>query len=465
MEIYYWTNFSKRKNSTKVPTSGTKVDVFIKEEGSIMSPTFACNGIPKNATYFYVSDYGRYYFVDNVELGRDYQYRFHCSEDCMASQKTAIGNTSANVEYTSSSSQKWITDPRNVPTKNIIEKTTNVLDLTSHGFKTAIGNGKYILGVAMDGGVEYLELSSGELNTVLNTVFSDNFITLVENQLYDLKSILLSCISIPYAEPTPIGVPGGFVVRSETILNSCSKANRNIHFSSGLVNISFPSDDHNLGFTYLDKAPYTMGALYLPYVGVVPLDVDLIAPAKSLSVDVYMDGATGDIIYRLSKVTGDYIATYSGNCASNFPISGSSYNALGAIAAGSGIIGGALQALGGAVSGNPALVASGAMSAGSSAFNMFTSMEAHTHTNGTISSAIGCAAGSVVKAMIFTQEPSTWNVGTEYKAVSGMPYYQVANISSLSGYVKCSGASVSITGFDAERDIINGYLNSGFYYE
>ena len=46
-----------------------------------------------------------------------------------------------------------------------------------------------------------------------------------------------------------------------------------------------------------------------------------------------------------------------------------------------------------------------------------------------------------------------------------MPYYEVANIGSLSGYVKCYDASVSIPGDGEEQDVVNGYLNSGFYYE
>ena len=63
MNISYWTGFSKRKNSTKQPTSGTTATVYLKDDTSILNPTFDCTGVPDNVNYIYVSDFGRYYFI------------------------------------------------------------------------------------------------------------------------------------------------------------------------------------------------------------------------------------------------------------------------------------------------------------------------------------------------------------------------------------------------------------------
>ena len=52
-----------------------------------------------------------------------------------------------------------------------------------------------------------------------------------------------------------------------------------------------------------------------------------------------------------------------------------------------------------------------------------------------------------------------------FRAEQGMPYFNNATISSLSGYVQCRAASLSIPGDGDEQDVVNGYLNSGFYYE
>ena len=38
-------------------------------------------------------------------------------------------------------------------------------------------------------------------------------------------------------------------------------------------------------------------------------------------------------------------------------------------------------------------------------------------------------------------------------------------ISTLSGYIKCRNASVPINGYSGDQDIVNNFLNNGFYYE
>ena len=43
MNIKYWTGFSKRKNSTKVPTSGTDAAVNLKDDCSILRQTLTAD--------------------------------------------------------------------------------------------------------------------------------------------------------------------------------------------------------------------------------------------------------------------------------------------------------------------------------------------------------------------------------------------------------------------------------------
>ena len=40
MNIKVWSNFSKRKNSTKQPTGGSTITVTLKDQCSILSPVF-----------------------------------------------------------------------------------------------------------------------------------------------------------------------------------------------------------------------------------------------------------------------------------------------------------------------------------------------------------------------------------------------------------------------------------------
>ena len=62
---------------------------------------------------------------------------------------------------------------------------------------------------------------------------------------------------------------------------------------------------------------------------------------------------------------------------------------------------------------------------------------------------------------IDTEDPDDAN----YIARFGRPVALTHAINNHSGYVQCENASVDIAGDNYERDSINAYLNSGFYYE
>ena len=56
-------------------------------------------------------------------------------------------------------------------------------------------------------------------------------------------------------------------------------------------------------------------------------------------------------------------------------------------------------------------------------------------------------------------------VPADYQATHGFLLMQKKTLSSLSGYIKCNNASVPIAGMSTEKDEVNNFLNSGFYYE
>lgn len=462
MNITYWTNFSKRTNSTKQPTGGTQATVRLKEPCGISSPTFICSGVPDNVKY--VQAFGRYYFVSEVTHNGGL-IEISCTSDPLATYKSAIGALYADVEYTSASNNVLIRDPRNVPTDQIDESLSAVFDLTSYNFK--LNPTTFIVGTVTDKGLRYCIMTEAELQTVCNTIYTTDFIQGLNNVIYDMKNIIVSCIAIPY-NPTKTVLIGGLTVDTTVLLSDAYYvANRLVHVLQGVTCSFTVPDPTGLDVhSYLDHAPYTTGVLYLPYVGVVPLDIDIFADNQQFIVDMYLDICTGDMIYRISKTTGDYVATYQGNCATQIPVSGSSFNnPMGALASGISAIGGIAQGVAGIASGNAALIGSGALSMAGAAMGAVQSLSLHTQVNGSISSAVGCMVGSVGKVMVYKRRPSETAITTGFKAVSGMPYFKGATISTLSGYIKCNGASISIDGFDSDREAINGYLNSGFYYE
>lgn len=115
------------------------------------------------------------------------------------------------------------------------------------------------------------------------------------------------------------------------------------------------------------------------------------------------------------------------------------------------------MSLGGVVSGAFATLASG-----------FNAIMAANKREVSVKGGIGGRAiiqeGIDVKLFAFsldTEDPDA----AAYIARWGRPVGRTESISSHSGYVECVNASADITGTALEKDRVNQYLNTGFYYE
>ena len=103
MQVKYWTNFYKKKNSTKQPLSGTTATVKLKEPTSFHDPVILATGIPKDANYFsipsgvWITSYDAFYFVEDVIAVSHDLTEFHLKFDPMATFKSLIGTTYAYV--------------------------------------------------------------------------------------------------------------------------------------------------------------------------------------------------------------------------------------------------------------------------------------------------------------------------------------------------------------------------------
>ena len=474
MNVTYWTGFSKRKNSTKRPgTTGTDATVTLKDDTSIMSPDIDSASIPVNANYMYISDFGRYYFVRDVTKVGAGRNVFHLEEDPMGTYKTNVGSYNGLIEYTSSSSKKTITDPRNQPTGLVTSTHTGVsLSFADAGvsFNTT---GGYVLGVLSDtcngesGVLDYYCLTKSQMAAFANELFTSTLWDEIVDQFTNGRESLVSCIWLPM---TGYGSGNHSVhIGRETMSfsnNVAKVVDRVYKFSSGTTSVDFSSISGGAGgdMTYLEKAPYAMGELYLPFVGWVPLDMDLMAYTKNIQLDGYVDILTGDIVYKVSY-GGGWVSTFNGNCATKIPTSGASYDGIGVATGSITAIGGLITAAATAITGGTAGAVAGAMGvAGGGAVAAAKSAELHTMINGGNSSPLAVRLSTDAHVFVHQYVPAESNL-LAYQASYGMPYFEVATVSSLSGYVKCANASVNMGGFPEEKDIVNGYMNAGFYYE
>lgn len=456
MNITVYSGFSKRQNSTKQPTTGTDVTIVLKAPVNILNPVFEVAATHANANYVHVSEWGRYYFVQDVTYITNDVIELHCVVDVLASYKTQVGSTTALIEYTSASTNILIPDPRNKPSCSIIESHTNLLDLSSAGFS---GGGMFILAVAGGtGGVTYYEMDGLKLQAVLNEIYDVNFVQALENQFYDVTNCIVSCILVP-GLPEPETGTDTIYVGGQALTNSATKISRYKTVAEASYSITFPFGDGiwaEGSENYVDYE-YSVGSLYLPFVGSVPLDISIVAHSRQIRIGAEIDWYTGDIVYKIANATDDFIASYSGHFAANVPIVAQTYNPMGVA---SGILAtamGAASMAGGATGQGLAGVAGGV------AYTI-SSLAFHTQVNGSLSSAVSSRLGLKAIATVITRTPSEPDL-RQFQATSGMPFFQVASISSVSGYVKCWNASCSCPGTEQEKSKINNYLNNGFYYE
>ena len=200
-----------------------------------------------------------------------------------------------------------------------------------------------------------------------------------------------------------------------------------------------------------DYAPYTSVGLYLPFIGVVNLNVADVM-RSSLNVVYHFDVLTGAIYVEVKVIrdsgNGGTIYTYSGNGASQYPLSSGSYM---------GIVSGIMSIAGG-IAGT---IASGGaamplmMGAASSAMNMHTNVE----RSGSITGNAG-AMGAKIPYLIISRPQTA--MADNYSKYTGIPANQEMRIGSASGFCKFLTVHLTnITATDAEKAEIQNLFESG----
>lgn len=448
MKLVYWTNFSKRKNSTKQPSGGTEIDVVLKDNTSLLNPIFQTGSVPANVNYCYVADFGRYYYVSGVSHDGPFCL-IECECDVLATYKSQIGSYTAYIERSSSSYDLNVSDA-------LIKSTTQIV-------QSAITEGNQIGGdydyygtlvcmVVGKTGMKKFSLSLADLAAVFNSSFdatlsayldTTNPFNTVENALQGLfcsmanpAQYVKSVRWFPMSLSSGSGeIPYfGFVGAT---------ASRNIVKDTAEMGcaISKPARYYN-DFRDFDSR-FTSCTIFLPGVGSVPLDPKYLQ-SSALSCTYYCDINTGACDVELFANQSE-IGHFSCQVGIDVPI-------------------------GGTAGFNPV---SQMFNAGLSALNM--------NPMGII--------GNLRDAITQTLQPpvNTTGASGNQKIWDARPFVQIsvtrlgstglptsqlgrekaapALISSLSGYVQCSGASVDIPGYSEEKDRVNGYLNGGFFYE
>ena len=455
MNVTYWTGFTKRNNSTKIPaTTGSDVSVALKDGCGIEDPIIETATIPIAASYFYIADFGRYYFVRRRERLTMTQTRFHLATDPLATFKTDIGNYTGLISRCSDTTfyNQWLQDPLNPPSTAIdIEHDFANINFIDYG-----GAGTYVLGIVgappssgaasgPNGLARYFALTAAQITQLAIDLNDQSVLAQLILEFTNPMDSIISCKWIPVElSSIPSVVERIKIGTYDTGLDGQLITQR---FMSETVPIPAWDLSGADPSGYMRKAPYMNLEMFLPFVGTVPIEWDIVGQAGAASsMLIVYDVFTGDLVYNYSY--GFLDQKYYGNMSTNIPISSKTYSPT-------GVITGSLTAAGGMASGSIL----GALEGISGAVH---SVMTHGQVNGSLSSGLG-GWFNQIKIRLFERYPVRGSL--DAASIDGLPCEKVGQISSHAGYLVMRNASLEIDGTEGDRIAVNGYLNSGFFYE
>lgn len=474
MNIILYSNVNKRPNSTFQPDiqDGITVQGELKEETSFLTPVirFSPNIVqgvfsPNAFNYAQIRYWTRYYYIT------DWTFVNGCWEatmavDVLASFKTQIATTSAYVLRSSSASDGNIVDGR-YP----IKTNTSIVN-TVMGQEMDINHGCYILGITnctnslyRKGCNEYYAMTESELNNLLQFLYSGSIYQM--SSIYDISEGLFKSIMNPLQYITScIWIPV-----EANIISPNSPTNIDIGYWQNISGVTgrilegtvtaaldyYQLPTHPQAATrgnYLKFAPYTKHTLYFPPFGEIPINTTYTNVGNYLCIQYSLDVINGQSNLRLSMqntntqvdhTQAKAFAERAGQAGIPIQLTQVNTGILNGVSAG-------INSVVSAVSGNYLGAAAGIIGAASDL------MENRAYSLG--------YNGSFIETYDYPLLVSEFNLlADEDNAEFGRPLCQVRTLGTLSGYIECADDDHAFNCSMAERDKINSYLKSGFFYE
>ena len=463
MKLRYWKGFSKRDNSTKVPTGAyTEIDVYWKEDTSTDMPSVILKGNDLTIDYCYIPTFGKYYNVKAPILLTNGTTQYDLEEDVLATHKTAIGSTKAMILRSSTGYNVWLPDPE----VYVSAEKTIVREVNSTNVGFADSTGCYLLSVINEDGCatgfscQYY-CNGTSLQALANDLMQSTFMTDLLKYSANVATGIVSLKWMPFSysdiySSTFVTLENFKISNLVFTSSSGYRITGGAYYLDGAVTIPIPwrSDKD-----FREAAPYSMIKLLIPMYGLVDLNASDLVGATNLYVQYRADRSTGDVTVIVNADTaGEVLQTIQFNVAVEVPVATLTRDIGGAVSALSGGVNSAIGIAAGNYIGGTAGLISNAASFALSANGRSVS------SKGTLQGKSMTAFGSQFQLMLYTNHTLD-PTNADFIAVKGRPCQYVDTISNHSGFVQCMDASVEIPGDVWERTTINQYLNSGFYYE
>lgn len=484
-----WTDFSKRKKSTKQPTGGAEIDVKLKENTSIESPVFICRNLA-NANYCkYLNNF---YFVDNVVFVTDTIVELHCTMDALATNKAQIIGKPAHVIYYTHSNTEIVDNRLSTKTTASIEKNSATLP---------IFNGETIVvGISGINGISYFAMSptnaralttryetwyDGEFNDTatrkaeleaiagdstdpdaqaraidaLNRIHSEQKNSVNASRIF---SNILSAHWLPISyETTGTSIKIG---QYDSQVQG-NEINDPIVKQSGTLSIPWQATD------WRRNAPYHQIYFNSPIFGTVPISPASIMGETSIQWYLSINMYSGDTSLIL-KAGDAVVANLSANISAPFAIGSSNIAKASAeltqmqlnVNAVAGVVSSVSHFLSGDYMNSAESVAGSYVKGQQLNYQLSNDLTPQP-------TIIGGVGGSALKGVTSADSIECISVfhdttvaPSSISAIHGTPYNGVMNIPS-SGFVQTANADIDTTAYGGEKDTINALLNAGIYIE
>lgn len=468
MTVTFVGTFSKRRNSTLRPSGGTSKTVLLKEGTSMMKPAFLLSSVSYNWNYCIWDD--RYYYITDIVSESNTLFRVECELDVLATYKNYIGNYTTLISRADVSYSGEVVD-------TIYPAKTNPYTLSASAstaglFTTNRNAGSVVMGVVGGSGLKFFIMSRSQFDVLCGILFpaftqspTDWFNAKITEALVGGLNTIMDAIVLLKWIPVDVSIAQsqlGLTAVSSfylgPLLMDCSAGASVYELTGNTVvtvaarQIAFPDRSYT-GVSqrgdWLYMTPFAYYTLKAPPFGDIPVDGSYLIPAQlTVQATVRVEMLSGNAQLWLTYYDSGFktIGTYDQNVAYDIKAGGSSGNLA-------GVASGLISAAASYASENAAGVVGGIASAAMSL------LPQPAYTGG------GVSGPKPDMNSPWYAEATYFNPVEENRAELGRPLAEVRTISTLPGFVKCAKAQLSIPGHAEEMAEINGYLDSGFFYE
>ncbi len=506
MKIYLY-DFAKKRNSTAQPSGGYEVEVQLKENCSVYSPAFIINHNAPDFNYiravFPSSGGGTktfYYFVDDITFNTDRIITATCSCDVLATFKSEILNTRANIMYTADSNRDNIVDPRLPVTSDVSinETSIDLGDIASPSVpyegETLLINdlsnqsnalGSVILSVTGKGSFgTYMLVYPSDLSEILDGI--DDFNTGMIDILTGLKQLFYGgtaseCLKAAFVLPitldnVTVGAStaeplylGNYPCKKETgasILSNINVYAVNRKIMRGKYRLSIPwlSSD-----TWQRSAPYQQLYLYFPFIGMVSLNNSDMTSDIFVDVSYSLNITSGDISILVEGVRDQTLDTHiigggNGNMALNTPFGSTGIDTsrlTQSIGAGAASVGAAVAMAAAGNLGGAGLTLFGGIA--SAAGGTIAAMGGTGYGDGGLGGGSSSGLDKHIRLINIchglTATPNGW------AQTYGKPYMMPDRVGDHAGLVITEGFTLSADGSKTMLEEVNRLMDGGVYIE